>query len=267
MTTATDTTPIDDPYTAAMNAQARTQDKHYFGEVVIVDPWFAVLRKGVGKLPFDPQQHPLDERVTVIKLEIACTKRDHTAYTIDQETVDFDAAWTRVTLPSLVTLGISLRDLNGSFVQVTRKESGDTFTGNDGQTKKRYGLHFSAVYPTREAMQQAADTLYGQRSTPAATAYTGMPDAPLPDAPAPAASMHDNGTMDAMQKFALESLPRLWEQAGGKQVAVGSPEWATAKDKLAKLLQGTGFDQFYPITHPHTIGLMQATITDDDIPF
>lgn len=261
MTTDTNTTTHDDPFNAAMNAKTRNQEKHFFGEVVTVDPWFATLKKGVGKAPFDSTHDSIDDRVTVIKLQIECTKRDLSTYTIDQETVDFEAAWTQVTLPSLVKLNVSLRDLKGAFVQVSRKETGETFVGRDGSTKKKNGLHFDAVYQTHDEMQAAAEELYGgTRKNADESVYTGMPDGQIPDPP--------QNSMDPMKKFALESLPRLWEQARDNQhVQVGSPEWNTAKDKFAEMLKSTGFDAHYPITHRHTIAIMNGIIHDEDLPF
>ena len=258
----TDTTTHDDPFNAAMNAKARNQEKHFFGEVVTVDPWFATLKKGIGKAPFDSTHDSIDDRVTVIKLQIECTKRDNTTYTIDQETVDFEAAWTQVTLPSLVKLNVSLRDLKGAFVQVSRKETGETFVGRDGSTKKKNGLHFDAVYPDRDAMQAAAEDLYGgARKNTDESVYNGMPDGQIPDPP-------QNNGMDPMKQFALQSLRQLWMTAcDNKTLTVGTPEWNAAKDKLAEALKTTGFDQHYPVTHSHTIAIMSGIIHDEDLPF
>jgi len=154
-------TPSDDPYAAAMSATERPRGPFTtFIEITYVDVWFCVLRRGQGKVPYDAMQHDISERRTVISIGGAPLKG---AYDVKQETIDFEKAWATITLPSLKALGQDLRTLKGKYAKITRKPVGETYTNKAGEEKERTGLHFEAIYQTRQEAEAAAEALFGTR--------------------------------------------------------------------------------------------------------
>lgn len=205
MSTATATTTMSDPYEAALNPQTQTGDKTFFGEVVQVDCWFCVLQKGSPKRVWDATHDSVDQRRTAIKISIQPLRGQ---YTIDQDTVDFAKDWTAHTLPSIRQLGLSLRDLKGKCVKLTRKPTGEQYTNKAGETKDRTAIVFLEIYPDRTACQAAADAFFAERGSgngnnstqTQATATPGQAD-----------------TSAQERQFAAQSLPLLWD-ASGKNV-------------------------------------------------
>lgn len=194
MATATYTT--DDPFSAAMNPQERQQERTYFGIVSIVDPWFCVLQKGVGKRPFDASADDINQRSTAIKLQIEVEKRDGTTYTIDQDVMDWSKEWREFTLPSIRQLGIDLRDLKNQYVQIKREATGETYTNKSNEVKDKSAIVFIAAYPDQEAMKAAADAFYAPRN-----------GSPTPEAQtAPATDTTDSGE----RAFARQTLDAMW---------------------------------------------------------
>lgn len=202
-------TPTIDPFDAAMNPSEPNQDRTYFGEIIVVDPWFCVLEKGVGKRPFDPSRDDIGQRSTAIKLSVEVSKRDGGSYTLDQDTLDWSKEWKDFTLPSLRQLGIDLRTLKGRWVQVKRQATGDTYKKKDtNEIKDKTALVFMAVYPDQETMKAAADTFYLPRNGDSST--------PAPAAPAVAATPAPQPTTEnfAERQFAEQVLGSLWKATG-----------------------------------------------------
>lgn len=257
---ATNVAPATNAFDAAMNPSERPQSADFFGEVVTVDPWFAILEKGAGKRPFDASRDDANRRVTIIKLSIECRKKDGSLFTIDQETAEFELAWSKITLGSLKRLGIHLRDLRGELVHARRVPTGETYIKRDtGETKTKSGLEIVAVYQSYDEMDAAADVFFKQPRANNSTASSGNAQwaggIEVVDLPSP--RTHPMPTslpaMDPMQKFALDSLPRLIEQAEGDQA------------RLRDALKSTGFDKWYPMTHPHLVALLNGTIDEFSI--
>ena len=226
----------DDPMTAAMNATKEPRERVYFGEVITVDSWFAVLQKGVGKRLWDSTRDDVKDRRVVIKIEIQPLRGE---YTVSQETLSFETAWISHTMPSLLKLQADLHTLRGKYVQAKRVPTGETYVNKSNETKDRTALEFAAVYDSQDACQAAADTFFGERQSSSA-AYSGMPEADLP-----------NTSMPPEQQFALNALPALWKASGND------------KEKFAKLLgENPLISRYYPITHPHVVGLIGGSIDD-----
>lgn len=194
-----------DAYDDAMNAQPRSLERVMFGEVTVVDVWSCVLEKGQarGKRPFDASIDDPDRKSTCITLKVTCDGKDST-YDIDQETLDWEKAWSGFTVVSLRKLNLHLRNLKGSFVQVKRVPTGETYKNKQQETKEKTALQFVAVYPTRDAMQAAADAFYKRNSD--TTPTNGDTTAPTP---APVV------TNSAEREFAKQALQLLWQASKG----------------------------------------------------
>lgn len=189
-----------DPLEAAMNATEQPQNRVYFGEVTQVDVWFCILQTGVGKVLFDPHQHSMDQRRTAIKIVIVPTKGD---FNVETDTISTGKDWLKHTLPSLRTLNLDLRTLQGKYVQVKKVSTGEKYTNKSGEEKERTAMVVVAVYPDRAACLAAAEAHFA--------AYT---NAQAGDAPVAAAEPAVN---EAEKATAAQSLPLLWA-ASGKNV-------------------------------------------------
>lgn len=207
-----------DAYDAAMTAPPPPSlERTVFGEVAIVDPWFCVLQKGAGKVPFDGTIHDESQKRVSIKLGVACEGKDGTPYSVDQDVINASKEWREFTLPSLQAIGKDLRTLAGCFVQVKRKPTGERYQHKtSGEWRDKTALVFVAVYPDKDAMQAAADQFYTSvRATAAPTAdqfaaaqasvvKPGVTSQPAPAAPA--------ATID--RATAAGFLPMMWMAAG-----------------------------------------------------
>lgn len=225
------TTPYaDDPFAAADNPAIRPAD--YFGKLE-VDAWFCALVKGQGKVPFDGQQHPVDQRRTAIDLHVIPLADHKLSYPLTRGVIAESKEWTAIVWASLRDLGVqSLRELKDTerWCRVTTENTGRTYQSN-GSVKEATTFRFLALYPT-EAECQAAF---------AASRNGGGED--WLDAPAQAAPVNgSNGTAHAEQRerdtalaFARilvkqsHSIPELGERLAqyplvGRFFTVDSPE-------------------------------------------
>jgi hypothetical protein len=233
-----------DPMQAAMAATALPNEKHYFGQVVTVDAWFCVLRKGAGKIPFDQHSHPPQDQRTAIKIAVECTKQDGTTYLVEQDTIDTAKDWLKHTLPSLTQLQLHLSSLKGRWVEVVRKPTGETYQSRIGETKDRTALVFVRAFADQAACQAAEAAFYAPR-----TGAGRVEDAILPADLPPAAAM------DPEKEFALRSLPALW--AAAKHNANAFKAMIDGNPMISK---------HYPWPHPHVQAIVAGTI-DDQPPF
>lgn len=156
MTTQVSNTQAADPWEVADSAKPR--DYEYYGQVK-ADAWFGFFPGGGAKpIPFDPQQHPVDKRATMIDIQIIPIPEQDVRFDIRQNYTDFSQDWTKVTLPSIKGLGVDgLRSLNGRFVRVAqvdgkreRKDENGNKTGDFYKTFK-----FVEVYPDQAACAMA----------------------------------------------------------------------------------------------------------------
>lgn len=193
-----------DVYAEAMTAVApESLERTYFGQVVIVDPWACKLVRGAGKVPFSEGVDNPQDRVIAIKLSIQCASKDGGSYSVDQDEINSSKVW-QITRASIEAIGMDLRRLANTYVQVKRVGSKDYYTNKTtGERKEKQALKFVAVYPTLEAMQAAADAFYAPRNQASAATPVATP------APAPAAVPSVN--RDQLVQF----LPVLWQQAAG----------------------------------------------------
>lgn len=148
------TTPHDDPFAAADNPVVRPPE--YFGKLE-VDAWFCALIKGQGKVPFDQQVHPADQRRTAIDLHIIPLASSKLNYPLTRGVIAESAEWAKIIWPSLRDLGVkSLRDLKDTeyWCKATVESTGRTYQSN-GVTKDATTFKFLALYKS-EAECEAA---------------------------------------------------------------------------------------------------------------
>lgn len=181
-----------DPWAAAASATPTSFSSDIFGQIEF-DPWFCVLQKGVGKVPFDPAMHRPNERRTAISINL--TDVGGVNFTRDFIAEIAADGWLKVTLPSLQALGVTdLQKFSGSYVHAVMEPYGE-YTDRDGNKKQRTAPKVLAVYPSREACEAAA-----QISNPQTDWLTN---------PKPAATPNGNGANDAERAVALSFLPAI----------------------------------------------------------
>ena len=164
-----------DPYAAALDAHEASIASDIYGQFDI-DVWFCVLQKGVGKVPFDPQQHAPAQRRTAIDINLQdLGGNNYTRSFIGEIGTD---GWLKVTLPSLKAIGVTdLRGVSGKYVHAVMTPFGK-YTDKEGNEKQRTAPAIKAIYPDQAACEKAAQAAQGG---------TG-PDWLVGDAPAAAAN-------------------------------------------------------------------------------
>ena len=134
----------------------------YFGKVNF-DVWYCVLRKGEGAVPFDPNQHSLEERRTQIHIMITPLSSSRAQFLTERKVLAESREWAKITLPSIKALGMkSARELENKWVQYVMEPTGRTYTDRNGLEKQNTMPKFLAVYDSEEAAERAKGELYAK---------------------------------------------------------------------------------------------------------
>jgi hypothetical protein len=133
----------DDPFESAENPQMRAPG--YWGQVQL-DMFYAVLEKGTGKVPFNPQVHSADKRVTAIDITIQPIADQNIQYPVTRGMIAESKEWAGIVLPSIKALNITVRELNGKWIYARAKPTGTTYVNKQGETKDRTTLEFVKLF-------------------------------------------------------------------------------------------------------------------------
>lgn len=136
-----------DPWERAENPQTRSSE--FWGQVEI-SLYNAVLVKGVGKAPFDPQQHKPEQMVTGIDIHIAPLAEQNVSFQVSRSMIAESKEWASLVLPSIKALGLSVRELNGKWARVGQKGTGSNYTNQNGETRERTTFEFIKVFATED---------------------------------------------------------------------------------------------------------------------
>ncbi len=138
--------------------------------------WFCVLEKGVGKVEFDPQVHSLDQRRTAIDIVVRPLDDMGLAFDLVRSMIAESREWASIVLPSIRDLGISPKQLHGSWVKVqtvpVTDKAGNTVTYTDanGVVKEKTTIKFMAIFNSEDECR--ADYLANSgKSAPQDTQY------------------------------------------------------------------------------------------------
>lgn len=137
---------------AAMEPKEIVYSNDVFGEVAF-DLYFCVLRKGVGKQVYDPQQHAAGERRTCVTINI--TDLSGVNYRREFVAEIPGDGWQKVTLPSLKALGVNAPALEGAYVHAVMEPFGE-YTDKNGEKKMRIAPAIKRIFKTREECEAAA---------------------------------------------------------------------------------------------------------------
>lgn len=114
--------------------------------------WWCVLEKGVGKVEFDPQVHSPDQQRTAVDIIIHPLADMGLTFDLARNMIAESYEWAGVVLPSIRELGISPKQLNGSWVKVQTITLTDkagnaiTYTDKSGTVKEKTTLKFLAIF-------------------------------------------------------------------------------------------------------------------------
>jgi hypothetical protein len=232
-----------DPFEAMNDPQVRAGgNSDYFGQIKI-DSFFAVLVKGTGKVPFDPNQHSMDKRVTSIDMVMFPLAEMNISWDVNRNCIAESREWAGIVLPSIKALGLTPRDLNNKWVHMQRKETGDTYVSKkDGKSYPVTTFEFIAVYPDEAACRVA----YQQFSSGAGTAPQATP------APAPAATP-TNGNGSSKERDAALKFLKVVVENGVR----GQSDLNVIRNTVAaNLAQMPAIGKFFTVDSPETMNLI-----------
>jgi hypothetical protein len=198
------TQPVD-VFDSADNPQLKTGPQDYFGQVRM-DMFFCILKKGIGKQPFDASQHSPDDRRTAVDINIYPLAEQNISYDVTRNMIVESREWAAIVLPTIKNLGISTRDLNNKWTHVRTKGTGATYTNKNGDQVERTTFEFVALFDTEAACRTAYQAWAAGSPTPAPAA-----------APAP----NGNGAGDAGKQTAAKFAKVIVENACKGQTDLG----------------------------------------------
>lgn len=215
-----------DPWAAAADPQVREGSGRWFGQVYI-DVWACVLKKGAGKVPFDPTQHNVNDRLTAIKMELIPLTEHNVGFTLMREMIAEFGGWPKVVLPSIKALGVDLRTIDKAWVSVELKPTGRKYTSKEGEAKEETTFAVVAVFKDQAACQEAF-TLFN----------AGRED----NAVAPVAPANNSKEKDTASQF----IKPLWNASNGDQ------------NMMAEMLAGNPLtSKYFTINSPEVQAVMR----------
>lgn len=134
---------VNDPWASAETPQVRQAE--YFGQVKM-DMFYAVLVKGVGKVPFDASTHSPDKRVTAIDIKILPLPEMNVNYEVSRSLIAESREWAGITLASIRALGLTVVEMVDKFVQVRYKPTGRLYKNTAGEEKEFSTFEFLRVF-------------------------------------------------------------------------------------------------------------------------
>jgi hypothetical protein len=234
-----------DPFSSADNADERQFTNEYWGEV-IADAFYCVLEKGIGKVLFDEKVHPLDRRLTAVKLEVMPLAEMNLKFNLLRDVIAEFKDWTAVTLPSIKRLGISLRELNGKFVKCKLSPTGETYVSKDGAEKDRTAIEFMQVFNN----QAECEADFAANGRPAKQAMPGLTSQPQ--------TVPTNGGngKDPNKETALKFLRSVVTQAAANGADLNSVQ-AKVAESIANMPL---INKHFTIDSPETMALIAESV-------
>lgn len=106
--------------------------------------WKAALVKGVGKVPFDPNNK--DHKNAVYAIDISVVPiLEQNAKLAERHLIQTSKEW-ELTQKSIKDLGVAPSEIDQKYVKISYEETGDTFTNSNGDTKNKTFLKFAKVF-------------------------------------------------------------------------------------------------------------------------
>ncbi len=199
---------ISNAWDAAANATEVEYSNQIFGQIEF-DVWFCILQKGMGKVPFDPNIHPISQRRTAVDVSLTDLSGLNISRSFIAE-IGTDG-WLKVTLPSLKALNTSnLQEFSGSWVHAEIVPFGK-YTNAEGEERNRTAPKVLSVFDSQEACEAAAHSTNAPGTSPLEPRSNGTlsQNGTAHASPQSAGPSHANGSSDAERQVALQFLPAI----------------------------------------------------------
>lgn len=147
----TKATYLTDAWDDAENPKVREYKQEYWGKVE-ASSWHCVLEKGLGRVPFDPQKHSEDQKRTAVDILLTPIQKMNLDFDINRSMLAESREWSQIVLPSIRSLGISPREINGKWamvelVPITGKDGKpETYLDVNGVVKERKTIKFLKIF-------------------------------------------------------------------------------------------------------------------------
>lgn len=207
--------------------------QEFYGQI-FTDAFYCILQKGIGKVPFDADQHKQERRLTCINIDAQCFKRNGGTFELHREVIAEFRDWAGIVLPSLKICGIHPRDLDERWARFEMAETGRTWTDKtSGEERKATVYKFLEFYPDEAACRVAYEARYNR-----ATDEDEEEPLPMPE--------KGNGKGNGKEReVAARFLPALVAQANGDVT------------KLSELLAGNALtSRYFDLNSPEVLELV-----------
>lgn len=240
------TNQTNDPWDSARDAKPRPAV--YWGQL-LADAQFVVLEKGIGRLPFDPQTHPPERKVTAVDMSLMPIAEMGMDRPIERNAIAEFAQWTKIIQPSILALGVEPRELNEKYVKVQMVPDGRTYKNTSGEDVNSTTFKFIKLFADEN--ECIADYLSGNED-----GEEGDPSQPTEEPVVLAAqSQPTNGggaAVDAEKTTAMQFLKVLVKNA-----ANGQTDLTVVQNTLQASLDTTPLvSKHFKVDSPETIQLI-----------
>lgn len=205
--------PPDDPYADADRATWSPAPLAVYGRAH-ADAGFFSVPTGGRKEPYDAQRHALEDRRTIVTIEVLPV--DPARFPVKRELFAQSKNWTEILRPSLQACGVTVRDLDGKYVEMVVVPDGRKYQDpSTGETKASTTVKLVRVFPDEAscfAAYQERQAAFRGRGGDAGggpsgfTAAGGGGNGMVASGPPPPAG--------PSRETAAKFLPALWTQAG-----------------------------------------------------
>ncbi len=141
-------TPVatDDPMDDAFNPKPRFEGpRTYYGQVH-VGTWYCMLVKGAGKVKWNPDKDPRDQRRTAIDISVDTLDEMGLDYLLSRQMIAESNEWNKIVLPSVKALGVpSLAAFNGAWAALQFAGTGRKYQSQYGE-KEATTFKFLSLY-------------------------------------------------------------------------------------------------------------------------
>jgi len=227
----------DDPYESATNARPRP--KRYYG-LLRLNAWYCVLRKGQGKVPFNADQHPIEQRRTAIDLTLIPLAEMGLSYNVERKMIAESREWYDIVWPSLKALGLThANQAKDRYVCAEMAGTGRTYNTSSGQEREATTIKVLALYENADACREAY----------LATTETDLEEEPVPGIDTPLPGTEQGLGDDQQRAVAYDFLKALVKQFAG------DPDRLRTEIERVSMVA-----QYFSIDSPETQALLQKQV-------
>lgn len=239
------------PWDVANNPETASPPQEYFG-VVTINAWDGMLIKGVGKMPYDPNEKNPENgkpynKVVVVDVAITPLAECDLQWDIKRQMiVGKTSEWGAVTWPSLRDLGeTNAAAVNNRFAHIVLADTGRTYVDKNGETKNATAIKFLALYATREDCLAAWQQAFGKENAATQSA---------PAAQQPATNPASNGSeRNTALQFAKAFVSNAVRSSG--------KDLEKARETLSKMLATQPLvNKYFTVDSPEIVQLMAEAL-------